>query len=604
MTTQLIQFTPYVCLFPSCDELVNLHTNACLESLISQVILLSENDETKNEDKLIRNDVSNVMEQMMQFIVINALPPTYIVCDDTECSSSESLTNYISQLESTRANNNPNQNDMQEMFIEQVEPSYTPIFSPSSDDMEVACDHLSTVSTSHMSKFVTTSDLTTTSLAPTNLSNNATLLNDAAVNASFSDVENTTDMLAPAVLAHASSQVIQRTPEALGISVEALENDHPYEQVHDIAASIDMPLTPLALTNVIATPTISPDALDAVPLPNQVDSLTPTATTAVNSHDQVDPTISNTSTAAQEEADSNTHPTKTTPTTTPAPDTTAIFESLAAEIDQMLYEEKNKVEIHAEKKARTTLLTLQHNNTTKSSILQHIETSLVEYSEIYEKAMLFKLYWEAEKAQWQQDNDKIWQDKLAELLAKQQQQQQSQHQSYYMSNNYSANYQPCERCGYTSTANTAGMYGQNDLYTHDLQHETADTRRSRASSHASLALFDPSHPSTTSQWGADAAFEYDLPTEQGAVTVLTPPNQSDVMIEAAAATARAGSAVKPQLPSRPFVIPNKKRSVTEMLDLSTPNPSATPTRVTAPTATPAAAPTAASASGTGIDQLL
>ena len=577
MATQLIQFTPYVCLFPSFDEQVNLHTKIVLESLISQVILISENEKEsidKNKDSLIRKEVSDSLNEIIQYLVVNAVPPTYIVCDDTKFSPSESLTNYISQLESTRSNNNPNQSYMEEMFIEQVEPTYTPIFSSSYDEMDVACDHISNISTSHLSKFVATSDLTTTSLAPKNLSNNTTFINDADVASSVSNAENVTDMLAPAVLAHALLQVSQRTPEAPGMSAEALENDRLNERVHDIAASIDLPLTPPI--DMIASST----AFDAVPLPNQVDSVTPAATTTAITHDQADP-IQVTTTLAQEEADPQPH-TPPTATTTPAPDTTAIFESLAAEIDQMLYEQKTKVEIHAEKKARTTLLTLQHNNTTKSSILQHIEASLVEYSEIYEKAMLFKLYWESEKAQWQQDNDKIWQDKLAELLSKQQQ-QQSQQQPYYMSYSNSACCQPCMRCGYTSTAMAAGMYGQNDLYTHDLQHETADTGRTRASSHASLALFDPSHPSAaTSQWTTDPAFEYDLPTEQGAVTVLTPPNQSDVMAEVAA-PARVGLTVKPQLPSRPFVIPNKKRSVSEMLDLSTPNPAA-PTRVTTPAA--------------------
>ena len=576
MATQLIQFTPYVCLFPSFDEQVNLHANAALDSLISQVILITENDE-KNEDCLIRKEVSDSLNEIIQYLVINAVPPTYIVCDDTKCSPSESLTNYISQLESTRSNNNPNQNDMEEMFIELVEPSYTPIFSPSSDEMDVPCDHISNISTSHMSKFVTTSDLTATSHAPTNLSNNSALLNDAAVNSSVSNVASATDMLAPAVLAHTVLQAIQRTPEAPGMSVEALENDYLNEQIHDMSASIDVPLMPSAPYDVIATPTGAFDAVpNAVPsLPTQVDSAT--ATAAVIIHDQIDP-IAITTALAHDEVDSKSHTTTTTATNTntPAPDTTAIFESLAAEIDQMLYEQKSKVEIHAEKKARTTLLTLQHNTTTKSSILQHIEASLVEYSEIYEKAMLFKLYWEAEKAQWQQDNDKIWQDKLAEILLKQQQQQQSQHQPYYMSYN-NANYLPCERCGYTATATAAGMYGQNDLYTHDLQHETAD-KRTRSASHASLALFDTSHPSAaTSQWATDAAFEYDLPSEQDAVTVLTPPNQSDVMTEAPTAATKTPSTVKPQLPSRPFVIPNKKRSVSEMLDLSTPKPAAPPT---------------------------
>ena len=111
MATQLIQFTPYVCLFPSFDEQVNLHANAALDSLISQVILITENDE-KNEDCLIRKEVSDSLNEIIQYLVINAVPPTYIVCDDTKCSPSESLTNYISQLESTRSNNNPNQNDM------------------------------------------------------------------------------------------------------------------------------------------------------------------------------------------------------------------------------------------------------------------------------------------------------------------------------------------------------------------------------------------------------------------------------------------------------------------------------------------------------------
>ena len=596
MTTQLFEFTPYVCLNPSFDEQVKLDTSAVLESLISQVILINESNEKesidKNKDCLIRKEVSDSLNEIIQNLVIHAVP-TYIVCDDTKCSPSESLTNYISQLESTRSNNNSNRNDMEEMFINQVETSYTPIFSPSCDEMDVPCDHLSNISTFRVSKFVADSDLTTASLAPTNLSNNS-FVHDTIGNASISNAENVTDMLAPAVLAHALLQVIQRTPEAPGMSVEALENDHLNERVHDTSAHIDVPLTPPAPIDMIAPPTAF------VPLsPNQMDSVTPAATTTAITHDQADP-IQVTTTLAQEEADPQPHTPPTATANTPAPDTTAIFESLAAEIDQMLYEQKSKVEIHAEKKARTTLLTLQHNNTTKSSILQHIEASLVEYSEIYEKAMLFKLYWETEKAQWQQENDKIWQDKLAEILLKQQQQQQSQHQPYYTSYN-NANYLICERCGYTATAAAAGMYGQNDLYTHDLQHETADRGRTRASSYASLALFDPSHPSAaTTQWASDPAFEYNLPSE-GAVTVLTPPNQSDVMTEAAA-TARAGSTVKPQLLSRPFVIPNKKRSVSEMLDLSTPNAPTAPTRVTAPTA-PAAAPHV-SASDSGIDQLL